>query len=338
MTDIYIDQYNQEIHTKYLQGTGFNTQIKALPTVLDTIYNKALNLKQYNNIIYIGDSASRDILIAEELLLPTKWSISNLAVYSATGKDFEILFNYIQEYGRHKIDKSDIVIINIWYFTFVKSSLHGSRVKNIVELNGYYKVDDNLRVSGKVGEIQGNLVMLGFKLKMGLSYLLFGTPEVPFSLSLESIAILIDRLMKVSTKIIPPKNKFKDIKTRDANTINEYKQYWMNIMNSTTIPGESTESFKRFLTALQTVTNVVVININSPSWHRDISYYIDYERWFRIDLVPFMDKQNIRFINFIDSISDSAYVDSCHLSFKACQQVNAMLGTYLLKIVKTIDK
>jgi len=307
-----VDQFNNGLLLdKPIQGN--------LPREFNIVYNDINQLSDHNNIFLIGSSTVMYGLLSYESTIPENWSIHNMAIGGGVSvSEMMLMINYLNSYANHKPDKSDVIVIHIFYPSFKVAPENEQYITQIIEAYGVYSIDKNLQVHGYMPDIYREWMSSKETIRMAIDSFT-GINMFSFSGS------LLTKLLKISnnitnfflkTQVQPSVDSYNSIYTYHSPAqIVEYKDFWTRFTAS--IPGypnSETEKFKDFLAKLNSQTNVIVVNMYLPSWQRDIEKQKGYEEWMQSDLVPFLEENQIAYVDFSNSFKDEEYADSGHLN------------------------
>jgi hypothetical protein len=161
---------------------------------------------------------------------------------------------------------------------------------------------------------------------LGVSALIFKRANAIFGPNVETLLDLASAFGR--QKLKPIKN----------NLIKEYQDAWMNYTRDTRLPSDTTEEFKKFLEDLKSQTNVAVVNLYIPSWHRNNPVEAQYEEWLHSDLAPFLKERKIPLLDFSQEIPDWEYGDSAHLFKRGREIYTRLFNGQILNILNSVDK
>lgn len=286
------------------EGHSFYTPYKNnLPWEINVVFNEVNSLSSSNNLMLIGASTTREGIIPEQLTIPAKWKLINLAIGADTIYSFRLMWNYLNSHAIHKPDKTDIVVIHIFYGTFPIKPPEDDYLRQTIEVLGTYHVDDTLQVQGSISDMRRQWELSNYRIRfaMGLSEGSVGKSLVNAlrSLAVNGVGLTL--------------GNHNDVSGPTPADLENYKAFWTAYTRNVTYPGNSTDEFKQLLKDLKSQTHVVVVNLYVPSWQRTYPSEQEYENWTRTDLIPFLNEQGISWIDLSRSIPDSEYGDSNHL-------------------------
>lgn len=330
MSENYI-KFREDIqYKKFNEGDSFYAPYKNdLPWEINVIYNEINSLSSENNLILIGASTTREGIVPEQLAIPAKWELKNMAIGADTIYSFRLMRNYLNSYANHKPDKTDIVVIHIFYGSFSIISPENDYLHQTIEVLGTYQVDDSAQVHGYMSGMRKLWELSNYKIRFAL-----GLNEGPVGKSL--VYAVRDFGTKSIRLVIGDPNEFHK-SSPTAEDLAKYKTFWTAYTRNVTYPGKSTDDFKELLKELKSQTNVVVVNLYVPSWHRTYPSEQEYENWTRTDLIPFLNEQGISWIDLSRSIPDSEYGDSMHLFKRGRENYTKQFSAAINPILSDID-
>lgn len=331
MSDNYI-KYKEDIqYKKFNEGNSFYTpNTNNLPIEINVIYNEINSFSSENNLILFGASTTREGILPEQLTIPAKWKLKNMAMGADTIYSFRLMRNYLNSYANHKPDKTDIVVIHIFYGTFPITPPETSLLHRTIEVFGTYQVDDSGEVHGYMSGTRKLWELSNYKIRFALG---IDQDSVGKSLAI----ILRDFGRKSIRLIIGDPKEFHNV-SPTVEDLAKYRAGWTTYTQNVTYPGKSTDDFKELLKELKSQTNVVVLNLYVPSWHRTYPAEQEYENWTRTDLIPFLNEQGISWIDLSKSIPDSEYGDSAHLFKKGRENYTKQFSAAINPILSNINK
>ena len=337
---IFSDQLSQNLdkksYEKFLQGNAFYTPvIDGLPWEINVVYNEVHKLSPKNNLILIGASTTREGVLPDQINLPNNWTLHNFAIGAYTIYSFKIMKNYLNAYANHKPDKSDVVVVHIFYASFIEQPPEGDYLKKIIEKTGTYHVDYSGNVTGEM--IYPHMI---WELENYKIYYLFsnivGVGEESLRAQVFSSVKPFIQKTDLNNTDMKSNNKCLNISNCDEK-LNEYRHFWTTYTRNTTYPGNSTTEFKDLLLQLNNETNVVVVNMYMPSWQRSYPKEQEYERWVESDLISFLNSNDIPWIDYSTSIPDSNFGDSAHLFRQGREQYTELFNNDISKILANIS-
>jgi len=337
---IFIDLNSQNIdkenYENFLRGNEFYTPvINGLPWEINIVYNEIHNLSPSNNLILFGASTTREGVLPDQINLPNNWTMHNFAIGADTIFSFKVMMNYLNKYANHKPNKNDVVVVHIFYGSFVEKPKDQDYLKQIIEKTGTYHVDDFGNVTGEMINLQTIWELENYKIFSFFSNLLVnGEKSLKDQFSYE-----ITPLRKTQTSIMTDKNSTdKCLNISNCNEkLDEYSQFWTNYTRNASYPGNSTLEFKELLIQLNNETNVVVVNMYLPFWQRSYPKEQEYESWIQSDLIPFLSNNSIPWIDYSSSIPDSDFGDSAHLFREGRQKYTELFNNNINKILNNIS-
>jgi hypothetical protein len=323
---IYIKSIEDNDYKKFLAGG-----IESYPLIKngiageqDKIFNQIDELSFKKNVIFIGGSTTRWGVLPN-YILPNNWTVYNFAMGYDTVYSDIVMLNYINNYANHKLNKNDVVIFHIYYGHFVEWNPKTDYTRNVIESSGIYHVDDSGKITGHMTDLQKQLLLKEFQINY-------------FYSSVGSEFNKFIRKIFIQNSIISEKslnNLNQNIVGLDEKTLKEYKEYWIERTINTSYPNNSTAKFEDLIQQLNNQTNVVVVNLDTPTWIHNSSKEQEYEKWLENNLTRFLKKEKIPYLDFSSTIPDSDYRDSIHLSLNGREKYtiifNNRINKYLLK-------
>jgi len=325
---------DENYHQQFLKGNSFYTPLEnGLPWEINVVYNDIFNLAEKNNLVFFGSSTTREGIIPSQLKLPKSWKLTYLSIGDDTIDSFWIMLNYLNSQGNHKLNKTDVAVVHVWYTNFAIRPQETNYSKRILELFGFYTVDDALQVRGGMTVPGKEWKVLNYKMKLAASELFLDGIASEFGPNLETTRLMFRNFFRL-LKVDVTKD---EIKMTDPELLEAYKSSWAKYMGNASFPGESTDKFKHFLSALKAQTNVVVVNQYTPSWHLSYSKEKEYETWLHAELLPFLKEQGIPWFDFSRVIPDEDYGDSSHLFKKGRERYTRLFNDVLPGILGLTD-
>ena len=297
---VFYDQYTQNLdkenYKNFLAGTSLYTPVKNnLPGEQNVVYNEINALAPKNNLILVGSSTTREGVLPDQINLPNNWTLHNFALSRVTVYSTKIMLNYLNNYANHNPDKSDIIVLHIDCSVFSDLPPEDDYTKQNIEGTGIYYID-------KEGNIYRNLIYP----PQFFSSRVYTLREIYSSFKPKFESYLVSNLRYLKNG----NNK----NVVQVTKLNSDATFWKSKTINASFPGESTMEFKRLISQLKNQTNVVVVNMYISSWNRNSPKDQEYEKWVVSDLVPFLEEENVTFIDYSSSIPDSEFGDdSAHL-------------------------
>ena len=157
LSDQYYQFVERENYNNFLAGnTTYSPILNGLPNEMNVVYNYVPNLSPENNLILIGASTTREGILPDKLNLPGTWTVHNFGIGADTIFSYQVMVNYINNYSNHRPDKGDVVVVHIFYATFIEQPHSEDYLSQIIEKTGSYTVDDSGTISGKMSyPVQG---------------------------------------------------------------------------------------------------------------------------------------------------------------------------------------
>ncbi len=286
------------------------------------------SLSPEHNLIFLGASTTRMGIIPDQLKIPPKWKLTNMGQGADTIDSIKIMRNYINSYANHKPDKTDLIVIDVFYATFARRPFRDFQWIQVLEGFGPYHVDDSLHVHGAEPKIVTQLKLGSYTMRLALD--MYIAPPG------ESIFTAVTGFIQESLSSIGDKREVITPINLTPEKLAEMRAHWISWTGNTTYPGQSTDDFKELLKELKSQTNVAVVNLYIPSWHTAYPVEQEYEKWVDNDLIPFLKHEGIPLMDFSASIPDSQYGDTAHLSKKGretyTQEYNKAINPILFEI------
>ena len=312
---IFMDREN---YKTFLEGNSMYSPYKnGMSETMYVVSDQINELSSKNNLILIGGSTTREGVLPDQTILPDNWVLKNFGLSSDTMYSNKIIINYLNKYANHKLDKSDVIVIHIYYGSFVEKPKETDFTRQSIERLGYH-IDDSGNIFGAI------------------TYPEKITRERIYSIS-EFVNIIFT---KFDTNLITIKKIFVPEKYTNSSKSNEellrYKKFWTDYTRNTSYPGNSTVQFKNDILTLKNQTNVIVVNSYIGSWQRSIPEEQKYEKWIESDLRPFLEDEHIPWIDFSSSIPDSEYGDSGHLFKLGRERYTTLFNNEINKILSNM--
>ena len=295
------------------------------------------NFKPANNIIFFGASNTQNGVIADNLILPAKWTLYNCAE-GITGKtiyNYSLFFDLIEKNANHVPDKNDIIVLHLHCRTFTDNKNYLKELQNNIELFGYFKVDKNNRVQGSLNKYKRFWKTSNFAIRLACSlfigYDTYLTPDYRLMLFIKDV---------VKEKFSHTKKKAEissDEKFFSNEEIESFKKYFLSHMGETKIPGNTTEEFFKLINLMKKKTNIAVVNLYDPSWYDDLKIKQDYVNWLNNTLEPFLRSNSIPYIDFMRDIPDTLYYDQAHLIKKGREKYTALFNNWFPQVLDNIS-
>jgi hypothetical protein len=298
------EDFNSGKSSSFPPESGYSNEI-------DVVYYQIDKFSLTNNLILIGSSTTRDSVIPNQEKVLNGWDIHNLAIGGGTTiQGYKLMWNYINTYANHRPNNTDVVVIHISYASFLKQSPDDNRIKQWIEAFGTYVVDDDLKVHGSMSNVVKKWELC--KSKISTAFLII-TGVDRFSVG-KSAYLKIEATAADFLSLFNKKNDSANPADKSSSDHKGYQIYWTKYSESITYPNSETDELKKILIEMKSQTNVVVINMDVPSWQKAISKEKEYENWTKSDLIPFLRENNITWIDFSDAIPDEEYANSAHMN------------------------
>ena len=241
--------------------SGYQMLKNDLPFEVATVHKEVFELAPRNNLILLGSSNTRDAIWPQALTLPDGWNYHNLGISGANVTSLRLLLNFLNDVTGHPPNKTDVVVVNLWYVSLQNRPLYSDYLKSDLEMFGHYKVEPitpctgaSLKMGTRVGHDQ-------LPHSRGQAWP-FGWPHVEPGLNSHSLRHALELLTRGH---IVPDEKPPKVGTPEA--ADAYRKFYGKLMERTRIPGSTTDELMKLLRDLKRQTNVVVINLYSASWH-----------------------------------------------------------------------
>jgi hypothetical protein len=345
LSSIVFLHYDNVNYNKFQKGDNNETQQAALFYApekngltwgANNIFVKAFNLYKTKNIILFGASNIVFGVIPEKLKLPQGWNLINMsALGTDTITDYNVLINYLNKYANHKLNKSDLLVLDINYKVFENSylmednpthySMEHLTVKAFIETFGNYKVDSFSETHGsKLTELQKKIYFFKYRVKRIVRKIITPTIEtVDFGPNYITIKSYIEYLKGLFNKLFHIKHMHENINMPMLNPPSEY-----NFTDKIGI--KNGLEFKRLLLKLKKQTNVAVINSYINSDYRNSNQNKKYVVFLQTEIIPFLKKENIEFLDLYKSIPDSEFgKDELHLYKKGRERYTDLFNDWI---------
>lgn len=325
---ILLQKAEKRYYQDFLRGNAFYTPVKnGLPWEINVVYNEVNNFAERNNLVLLGSSTTREGVMPENLKLKEGWKLMNMSISADSSDSFQLMLNYLNKYANHKLNKTDVVIVHIWYANFIDRKLKDDYLKKILEMFGLFSVNNGLEINGPMSYLQKEWKLINYKIRLAFSKALLGIWPSEIEFDLPTLGKASSRLSGLfnngaKVKVVSKKEK-----------LQEYCDYWTTYMQTTQIPGRTTDIFKQMLIRLKSQTNIVVVNLYVPSWHKTYQKEKMYEMWLNHDLRPFLKDKGIIYLDFADTIPDSEYGDSAHLFIKGRERYTELFSERIAGIL-----
>ena len=291
------------------QGKGAYSTLKDdLPFEVASIHKEVFELAPRNNLILVGASNTRDAIWPDTFTPPSGWHYHNIGISAATVTSMRLLVNFLNDVAGHPPNKTDVVVVNLWYANLWNRPLKDDYLKSDLEMFGQYRVDSSLQVHGRPQHWRRELALTNYRMHGALAWP-FGWPQLEPGLDFPSLRRALGLLTE--GRVIPAAAKPPRRGTAEA--AEAYREFYGRLMQGTSIPGSTTDELKDLLRSLNAQTNVVVVNLYAASWHDALPWQRDYQAWLKSDLEPILNRENIPFIDFQNAIPDREFIDGAHL-------------------------
>jgi hypothetical protein len=318
---LYIQNIEDTDYKKFMAGG-----IESYPLIShgvtgeqDIIFNQIGELSPKKNVILLGGSTTRWGVLPE-YTLPGNWTLFNFGMGYDTVYSDTVMLNYINTYANHKLNKNDVVIFHIYYGHFVEWDPKIDYTRNVIESSGIYSVDNSGKITGHMVDLEKQVLLKKFQINY--FYSRAGSDSEQFIRNL----VISNSLSENSSNNLNPDNT-----TPDEKKIQEFREYWIERTNKTTYPNNNTAKFEELIQQLNTQTNVVIVNLDTPSWIHNSLKEQEYETWLEYNLTPFLKKEKIPYLDFSFTIPDSEYRDSIHLSKNGREHYTALFNKDIKK-------
>jgi len=323
---LFIQNIDDRNYKKFLAGGPeiYLPKKHDLTWYQNVIFNQINELSFEKNVILIGGSTT-SAGVLPDYNLTNNWTLYNFGMAANTVYSDKIMLNYIDNYANHKLNKNDVVIFHIWHAYFVDTPPESDFTRQVIENSGIYRVDDSGNITGHMTNLQKILVLKKF--------------QANFFYSMDQSKILQSTIDIIKNLDIPNKSSNNlNLNTSGPNeqTLKEYEKGWSDYTRNTTYPNNSTAEFEELILQVNNQTNVVIVNLYTPSWLHNSSKEQEYERWLESDLRPFLEEEHIPWIDFSSSIPDSEYGDSAHLFKSGRERYTKLFNNEINKILFNI--
>ena len=323
----YIQTYNDEKYKNFLAGKSQFTPMKnGLPWEQNVIFNQIGELSLKKNVILTGGSTTREGVLPD-YILTNNWTLYNFGMSANTVYSDKVMLNYINNYSNHKLDKNDVVIFHIYYAYFVTRSPKSDYTRQVIENSGVYRVDDSGKVTGQMSDVQKRLLLTKYKFN-------YFYPKALPVLS-QSITNFFSRNPDSSKKSLynfNPKSS-----GPDEQKLKKYEKSWSDFTVSTSYPNKNTAEFEELILQFNNQTNVVVVNLYTPSWMRNYSREQEYEKWLENNLTPLLKTEKIPYFDFSSTIPDSDFADSAHLLIYGREKYTLLFDNEINRYLETLN-
>jgi hypothetical protein len=305
------------------------------------IYNEVNHLSDKNNILLIGSSSVVNGIVVHESTIPKNWDIHNVAISGGLSfTEMMLMINYLNTYANHKPDKSDVIVLHIFYSTFKEPPANERYVTQLIEAYSVYRVDDDQHVHGYMPGFYREWMSSKRTIIMALSSF---TSINLFSPSASLLTKALEIINNISNLFSKPRVQTSDNPYYSSSTyhapsqIAEYKDFWTRFTRGIKFPNSETEQFNSFLAKLHTQTNIVVVNMYLPSWQKEIAKQKGYEEWTQSDLIPFLQENKIAYVDLYNSFHDEEYADSGHLNWAGREHFTKLFDDSVKPVLSTIS-
>lgn len=285
--------------------------------LIETVYN----LSPHKNVILIGGSQVLWGAIPNYTMQQC-WTIRNLGMSNAHPYSDKIILNNIMSI--HPIVKDDIVIFHIFVGYFEPTSKQSDFTRQSYEKLSYI-VDDGGNLTPKVlSPLQRFYYYKTFQY--------YGLKSWLFEKYL-NIPAFLDHLKENTNCKGEKLNNDSAASNKTEVNINKWSNYTHEVM----FPGNETNDFMNLVSDYNQKSNVIVINLYTPSWMKAIPKEKEYEEWFNNNLTPFLNNQNIPIFDFSNSIPDNEYFDDVHLNVDGRIRYTQLLNKKLMNFMSLIE-
>lgn len=296
-----------------------------LPGEQNVIFNQIDELSFEKNVILIGGSTTRWGVL-RNCCLPNNWTLYNFGMGFDKVYSDKVMINYINNYANHKLNKNDVVIFHINFWHFSEEPPKSDYTRKVIENYGIYQIDDSGKITGQMTDLKKMLLLN--KVRINYFYLTFPiymaqSIRQPFTPSPDGL--------KKSSNNLNLNNS-----GPDEETLKKYKKLWIERIQNTTYPNNSSAEFEELIRQLNSQTNVVVVNLYTPSWVHNYSKEQEYEQWLENNLTPFLKTEKIPYLDFSSTIPDSDYRDSNHLLMRGRERYTTLFNNEIDKILSNI--
>lgn len=291
---VYLDYYDENVYFQdYLSGN-----IWEYPKIIDNkdsisyiLLQNVTNTPNKKEVILIGASTTR-YGIVKNYSLNNGYTLYNRAVFDGPF-GYKLMLNYFTLRANKGLDPEDIVIFHIYYASFADYQNNHESMKLKMENFGSYIIDDDGNISGSLGELHKHYLENIIMYKTFMSTIDYSYDK------------LIDCLSNVFSEINESSMRI---------SYDELYSFEDSLTKGTKYPNEYTDKFKNLLIETSNMSKVVVVNLYAPSWMRDNPTEHEYEKWLNESLIPFLDENDICYLDFSRSIPDNEFVDHAHLN------------------------
>jgi hypothetical protein len=315
----------EKYYFSYLEGTG--RQINLFLLELDAIYDKSLNLSPKNNVILLGSSSTISGVIPDRVILPPGWKLTNLAISKSNLDCFEIILNHINDNGKYNLSKNDLVIVHINFSTFTELDEQLMNIKDRFGFFGLYSIDKNHKVQSNSNKLFAKWKLINYKLNIFDHFL----KKMISYFSVVRIDIKDIRAIFLGEKTEEEKQARTERIKRES-----YQKFLYNKKKNNLSPRLKNE-FRSLIMDLNAKTNIVVINMYNPLYISDFTIQKEFKVFWDSDARPFLQSQGIPVIDVSDSIPESEFSDSVHLTLKGRKIYTEIFNREIEKVFKKFN-
>lgn len=265
----------------------FNNKYESgIPVSDDVVLRQPFKLQKEKNYIVIGSSTTREGVLKDQLTLPEGYTFHNFSTPSMGINELYIMINFLNGQANHKMDKTDVVKIDIGVGFFKNRNPEESLLIQYLEKGGNYVVDrDNFTVKKSFG----NRMILSAFLKT------------------QSLINEIDILIKNEKSVTKPYSK---------TSYKKYKDQWTKNLYDFDLSEQEQERFFTVLEALTAQTNVVVETVYTGTWLLDTAQGKKYLNWKAEILSSRLSQMGVKCIDTTNLLPDELYAEQSHLNYE----------------------
>lgn len=265
-------------YSKYADGMPLANQV-----VLEQI--KCLDNDETNYVV-IGSSTTQEGVLEQQLQahLPADVHYVKCAAPGMGINELIMMVDLLEQYGNVKLDKQDVVKIDIGVGFFKNRTRAESILAQTLEAGGVYRVDADNHVSSGLG-----------------------------------CAALYMPLLKTQSLISETKVLLKDesitVKPYDPSLYKRYQSLWVRCLHDFDLSAGEQQRFLDALERLSKYTNVVVESMYAGSWLRETPQGQSYQTWVDESLKPWLAARGMKLIDNATALPDAQYVEQSHLNY-----------------------
>jgi len=292
------------------------------------------NFSKKNNIILFGASTTQEGIIPDLIKLPKSWSMTNCAdgIAGKTIYNYALFYELIMKTSNHKLDKNDVVILNLHCRTFTDNKSLLDELKSNIEIMGSLSVKGD-KIIGKPSWFKRNWKTNNFAIRLAASLMI--DYNTYFSPNYQSVSYVFYYLKNKIKSTSSSQKEIKKISSFSQKDIEDFRHYYLLHMDKTVIPGNTTKKFIELINKLNSHTNIIVTNLYDPDWYDVLPIKKNYVNWIENELKPILKRENIYYVDFMKSIPEHEYIDRNHLTkegrLRFTNLFNKMLEDYFTK-------